>query len=97
MKNRALLLYCSIQRRMADCASTVKCSAFSNTIDLKFTPVFHCVLVLAKNFNSSRINLIPLPWAQLTNITFECKEVSFSYIFFKKFINICFLPEAAGP
>ena len=60
-----------MQRRNADCASIVNLSAFDKIIVLnRVDPLISTLIcVLAKNFNSSRINFIPLPCAQFTFIT----------------------------
>ena len=56
------------------------------------------ICVFAKNFNSSRMNLIPFPCAQFTFIIYFLKQSGYSlYIFFKNPNRIVFLPVPGPP
>ena len=98
IKNRVLKLNCSMHLRSADWASIVRLSALINTIVLNKEPLFECIFAFAKNFSSSLINLIPLPCAQFTIIIFDfIRDLSFSYIMFKKLFTIVRLPLPDTP
>ena len=64
----------SIQRRSADWASTVSLSALISTMLLKYFLVVR--LSCAKFLRSSRMNLMPFPESQSTNMVYWCSMVT---------------------